>query len=69
MRSIMTLFGRRFGKKDTKKYGSEHTDDSGLSDFNMFMDAGEERQDTDLNELSEHLKFVNGGASTLKRRL
>ena len=69
MRSFLAFFHRRPGHKGGNSKHRINGKDTDLSDFNMFMDAGEDRQDTDLNEISEHLKFVSGGASSLKRRL
>ena len=66
MSLIKKLFGRKNEPEARQKRPVVDTD---LSDFNMFMDGGGERQDTDLNELNEHLNFISGGANTMKRRL
>jgi len=66
----MSIFKKIFGKKEVPVIKRDApVTDSDLSDFNMFMDSGTERQDSDLNEVNEHLNFVSGGASTFKRRL
>jgi len=66
----MSILSKIFGKReDKKKQGAPTQTDADLSDFNMFMDGGTDRKDTDLNEISEHLQFIAGGASSLKRRL
>ena len=66
----MSIFKKIFGKKEVPAIKRDTAAaDSDLSDFNMFMDGGTERQDSDLNEVNEHLNFVSGGASMFKRRL
>ncbi len=66
----MSIFKKIFGKKEVSATKRDTPPaDSDLSDFNMFMDGGTERQDSDLNEVNEHLNFISGGANTFKRRL
>jgi hypothetical protein len=66
----MSFLKKIFGQKEQDPGQDKKAPvDTDLSDFNMFMDGGTDRQDTDLNELSEHLNFISGGANTFKRRL
>jgi hypothetical protein len=66
----MSILSKIFGKKEDKKNQVVRPDgDNDLSDFNMFMDGGTDREDTDLNEIGEHLQFIAGGAGSMKRRL
>lgn len=66
----MSILSKLFGRKeDKKKHITLVRTDADLSDFNMFMDGGTDRDNTDINEVSEHLQFIAGGASSLKRRL
>ncbi len=66
MSFLQKIFSKKKADTINMKMVSVDTD---ISDFNMFMDSGSDRQDTDLNEMNDHLKFISGGASGLKRRL